>query len=134
MNKVIDVTLYPVETAEYSNKRNRPIALGVQGLADLFAELRLPFESEAARKLNIQIFETIYHAALEASVELSIQDGPYETFQGSPASEGILQFDMWNHTPSKMYDWNKLKESIQKFGLRNSLLLHQCLQLPPHKF
>ncbi|EER35848.1 ribonucleoside-diphosphate reductase large chain [Candida tropicalis MYA-3404] len=123
LNKVIDVTLYPVETAEYSNKRNRPIALGVQGLADLFAELRLPFESEAARKLNIQIFETIYHAALEASVELSIQDGPYETFQGSPASEGILQFDMWNHTPSKMYDWNKLKESIQKFGLRNSLLV-----------
>ena len=123
LNKVIDVTLYPVETAEYSNKRNRPIALGVQGLADLFAELRLPFESEAARKLNIQIFETIYHAALEASVELSIQDGPYETFQGSPASEGVLQFDMWNHTPSKMYDWNVLKESIQKFGLRNSLLV-----------
>ncbi|RCK62299.1 Ribonucleoside-diphosphate reductase large chain [Candida viswanathii] len=123
LNKVIDVTLYPVETAEYSNKRHRPIALGVQGLADLFAELRLPFDSEAAKKLNIQIFETIYHAALEASVELSIQDGPYETFQGSPASEGILQFDMWNHTPSKMYDWNVLKESIQKFGLRNSLLV-----------
>ncbi|RCK59081.1 Ribonucleoside-diphosphate reductase large chain 1 [Candida viswanathii] len=123
LNKVIDVTLYPIETAEYSNKRHRPIALGVQGLADLFAELRLPFDSEAAKKLNIQIFETIYHAALEASVELSIQDGPYETFQGSPASEGILQFDMWNHTPSKMYDWNVLKESIQKFGLRNSLLV-----------
>lgn len=123
LNKVIDVTMYPVKTAEKSNKRHRPIALGVQGLADLFAELRLPFESEAAKKLNIQIFETIYHAALEASVELSIQDGPYETFQGSPASEGILQFDMWNHTPSKMYNWDLLKESIQKFGLRNSLVV-----------
>lgn len=123
LNRVIDVTKYPVETAEYSNKRHRPIALGVQGLADLFAELRLPFDSAMAKTLNIQIFETIYHAALEASVELAMKEGPYETFQGSPASKGILQFDMWNHKPSPMYDWHALKDNIQNFGLRNSLLV-----------
>ncbi|EMG48557.1 RNR1 Ribonucleoside-diphosphate reductase large chain 1 [Candida maltosa Xu316] len=123
LNKIIDVTKYPVETAETSNKRHRPIALGVQGLADLFAELRLPFDSENAKKLNISIFETIYHAALEASIELAIIDGPYSSFQGSPASQGILQFDLWDHTPSKMYNWDTIKESIKKFGLRNSLLV-----------
>ncbi|KAI3405923.2 hypothetical protein KGF56_001142 [Candida oxycetoniae] len=124
LNKVIDVTKYPVESAARSNKKNRPVALGVQGLADLFLELRLPFDSPQAKKLNIQIFETIYHAAVEASVEMSIQDGPYSTFEGSPASQGKLQFDLWDHTPSELYDdWNTLKDNVIKHGMRNSLLI-----------
>ncbi|KAG7662640.1 uncharacterized protein J8A68_003848 [[Candida] subhashii] len=124
LNKVIDVTKYPIEAAERSNKRHRPLALGVQGLADLFLELRLPFDSPEARTLNIQVFETIYHAALEASIELSIVEGPYASFEGSPASKGILQYDLWDHKPSELYDdWDSLKENIKSFGLRNSLLV-----------
>lgn len=123
LNKVIDVTRYPVNSAERSNKKNRPIAIGVQGLADLFLELRLPFDSLEAKKLNSQIFETIYHAAVEASLELSILEGPYSTFAGSPASQGILQFDMWNQKPEFYDDWDQLKDNVRSHGLRNSLLV-----------
>ncbi|EGW34140.1 uncharacterized protein SPAPADRAFT_49208 [Spathaspora passalidarum NRRL Y-27907] len=124
LNKVIDVTRYPVPSAELSNKKHRPIAIGVQGLADLFLELRLPFDSPQAKHLNMQIFETIYHAAIEQSTELAFQEGPYESFEGSPASQGLLQFDLWNHKPSPLYDdWDTLKENIKNFGLRNSLLV-----------
>ena len=124
LNKVIDVTLYPVESTKVSNMKHRPIALGVQGLADVFLELRLPFSSDEAKKLNIQIFETIYHAAVEASVELAMSEGPYNSFEGSPASKGILQFDLWDHKPSELYnDWDSLKESVKTHGLRNSLLV-----------
>ena len=124
LNKVIDVTAYPLESARISNKKHRPIAVGVQGLADLFLKLELPFDSPRARELNIQVFETIYHAAVEASVELAIKDGPYETFAGSPASKGLLQFDLWNHKPSDLYtDWDELKQKVVKSGMRNSLLV-----------
>lgn len=124
LNKVIDVTAYPLEKARTSNTRHRPIAVGVQGLADLFLELEIPFDSPRAKELNIQVFETIYHAAVEASVELAVQDGPYETFAGSPASKGLLQFDLWNHKPSDLYtDWDELKQKIVKNGMRNSLLV-----------
>ena len=124
LNKVIDRNYYPVEEARRSNMRHRPIGLGVQGLADAFMMLRLPFESEDARKLNSDIFETIYYAACEASCDLAVLEGPYETFQGSPASQGKLQFDMWNVTPkSGRWDWAALKARIVKHGLRNSLLV-----------
>ncbi|MBL7786416.1 MAG: ribonucleoside-diphosphate reductase subunit alpha [Chitinophagales bacterium] len=123
LNKVIDVNYYPVEEARRSNMRHRPIGLGVQGLADAFLLLRLPFESEAARQLNREIFETIYFGALTASNELAQKHGAYETFAGSPASKGFLQFDMWNVEPSMRWDWYRLKANIVKHGLRNSLLL-----------
>lgn len=124
LNKVIDVTKYPVESTYTSNMRHRPIAIGVQGLADVFCELRMPFDSPEAKLVNIQIFETIYHAAVETSVELAARDGPYETFQGSPASKGILQFDLWDHKPSGLFsDWDELKARVVKTGLRNSLLV-----------
>lgn len=103
--------------------RHRPIGIGVQGLADAFQILRMPFDSPQAKKLNAQIFETLYHAALEASNEIAVAQGPYPTFPGSPASEGILQFDMWKVTPSELWEWDGLKEKIMKTGLRNSLLL-----------
>ncbi|KAF0990785.1 hypothetical protein HZS_5305 [Henneguya salminicola] len=122
MNRVVDCNYYPDSKAERSNNRHRPIGIGVQGLADCFIILRYPFESEEAKDLNKKIFETIYHAALEASCELSKIDGPYETFKGSPSSKGILQYDMWGVTPSEMWDWKQLKENIVKYGLRNSLL------------
>ncbi|KAK8763606.1 hypothetical protein V5799_033783 [Amblyomma americanum] len=112
-----------VHVAERSNKRHRPIGIGVQGLADCFILLRLPFDSEPAVLLNKQIFETIYYGALEASCELAEKDGPYETYKGSPVSEGILQYDMWNVTPTDLWDWAALKERIAKHGIRNSLLL-----------
>ena len=102
--------------------RHRPIGIGVQGLADVFAIMKMPFESPEARKLNKDIFETIYYAALEESCQLASDDGPYETFEGSPASKGILQFDMWEGN-SPTLDWTSLKERIKKHGLRNSLLL-----------
>merc|ERR550517_1124546 len=95
LDKVIDVNYYPVPAAKKSNMRHRPIGIGVQGLADTFIMLRMPFTSEAAQKLNRQIFETLYYAAVEASCEVAEKDGPYETFPGSPASQGIFQFDMW---------------------------------------
>jgi ribonucleotide reductase alpha subunit len=158
LNKVIDITFYPVDKARRSNLRHRPIGIGVQGLADLFVMMKLPFDSPEAAQVNKYIFETIYHGALEASMEISKKrheyalelygdktdaqsylaylkynefdplvtskyPGAYSTFEGSPASEGILQFDMWNVEPSTRYDWDTLKQDIKKYGLRNSLLL-----------
>ena len=124
LNKVIDVNFYPVEKARRSNIRHRPIGVGVQGLADAFVLMGMPFESDQARELNKQIFETMYHAALEASNELAVKYGSYETFEGSPASKGVLQFDMWGVDPgSDRYDWNAMRESIKSTGMRNSLLI-----------
>ncbi|XP_063621317.1 ribonucleoside-diphosphate reductase large subunit [Cydia splendana] len=123
LNKIIDVNFYPVPEARNSNMRHRPIGIGVQGLADTFVLMRLPYESEAAIKLNQQIFETIYYGALEGSCELAEKLGVYETYQGSPASQGILQYDLWNKTPTDLWNWAALKEKIAKHGLRNSLLL-----------
>ena len=123
LNKIIDVNYYPIEEARRSNLRHRPIGIGVQGLADVFILLRTAFDSEVARQLNTQIFETIYFAALTASKDLAKIHGPYETFQGSPASQGIFQFDMWGVTPGARWDWDSLKEEVKKFGIRNSLLL-----------
>ncbi|KAJ8721534.1 hypothetical protein PYW07_002309 [Mythimna separata] len=123
LNKIIDVNFYPVPEAKRSNMRHRPIGIGVQGLADAFVLMRIPYESEAAIKLNQQIFETIYYGALEASCELAEKYGVYETYEGCPASQGILQYDMWNKTPTDLWDWASLKEKIAKHGLRNSLLL-----------
>ena len=123
LNRIIDRNYYPVETARRSNLRHRPIGLGVNGLADAFMALRLPFESAEARQLNKQIFETIYHAALEASSDLAEVEGPYESYEGSPASKGVLQYDMWGVTPTDLWDWTALKEKIARTGLRNSLLL-----------
>lgn len=124
LNKVIDINFYPVEEARNSNMRHRPIGLGVQGLADAFILLGMPFDSPEARKLNAEIFETIYFAAMEASMELAKVHGPYETFKGSPASKGIFQFDMWGVTPSSgRWNWEELKIQVKKNGIRNSLLL-----------
>lgn len=123
LNKIIDHNYYPVEEARKSNMRHRPIGLGVQGLADVFSILRMPFDSEEAAQLNRDIFETIYYAALTSSKDLAIKYGPYETFAGSPASQGILQFDMWGVKPSNRWEWDVLKEEIKKHGLRNSLLV-----------
>merc|ERR1712051_386626 len=124
LNKVIDKNYYPVDEARRSNMKHRPVGLGVQGLADTFLMMRFPFESEGARKLNKDIFETIYFAALEMSCDLAVLEGSYETFQGSPASQGKLQFDMWNVTPkSGRWDWAALKAKIVQHGLRNSLLV-----------
>ena len=123
LNKVIDINYYPTEKTKRSNMRHRPIGIGVQGLADAIAKLNLPFQSQEARIVNKNIFETMYHAALEKSNELAIIDGSYNTFDGSPASKGILQFDMWGVNKSNRYDWDKLKANIMKKGLRNSLLL-----------
>ena len=123
LNKIIDVNYYPLPETKTSNMRHRPIGIGVQGLADAFILMRMPFESDEARKLNIQIFETIYYGALEASCELAEQDGPYSSYEGSPVSQGILQYDMWGITPSDLWNWSELKENIAKHGVRNSLLL-----------
>ncbi len=124
LNKVIDVNYYPVEEARTSNMRHRPIGLGVQGLADAFVMMRLPFESQEAQRLNSEIFETIYFASMEASMELSQVDGPYQTYKGSPVSKGIFQFDMWGVTPdSGRWDWYELKQKVKKHGVRNSLLV-----------
>merc|ERR1712048_658075 len=124
LNKVIDRNYYPIPEAQTSNMKHRPIGLGVQGLADAFLMMKLPFESETARRLNEDIFETIYYAALEASCELAAVDGPYETYNGCPASKGVLQFDMWGRKPkSGRFDWESLKAKISEHGLRNSLLL-----------
>ncbi|MEZ5054954.1 MAG: ribonucleoside-diphosphate reductase subunit alpha [Chitinophagales bacterium] len=123
LNKVIDINFYPVEEARRSNLRHRPIGLGVQGLADVFLMLRHPFESEEARILNKNIFETIYYAALCASNDVAQVDGPYQTYEGSPISEGKLQFDLWNVTPTDRWNWTALREKIAKYGVRNSLLV-----------
>tara|TARA_R100000908_G_C3746930_1_gene142095 strand:- start:443 stop:1909 length:1467 start_codon:yes stop_codon:yes gene_type:complete len=126
LNNVIDRNFYPVKSAERSNMRHRPIGLGVQGLADVFCTLRLPFDSEEAKKINSYIFETIYHASLESSCELSDEHEPYSSFSGSPISNGILQFDMWETEAeiphSGMYDWEAMRERVKK-GVRNSLLV-----------
>jgi len=124
LNKVIERNFYPVEEARRSNMKHRPVGLGVQGLADAFMMLRMPFEGESARRLNEDIFETIYFAACEASCELAASLGPYESYYGSPASQGKLQFDLWKKTPqSGRWDWAGLKQNIAKHGLRNSLLV-----------
>ncbi len=124
LNRVIDVNFYPVDEARKSNMRHRPIGLGVQGLADAFNLCGYAFDSKEAADMNIAIFETIYHAAVTESCELAKIHGPYETFEGSPASQGILQFDMWESPKfSGLYDWGALKKLVKKFGLRNSLLV-----------
>jgi ribonucleoside-diphosphate reductase alpha chain len=156
LNKVIDINFYPVEKARVSNLKHRPIGIGVQGLADVFMMLKYPFESEEAAELNKQIFETIYHAAVESSMELSKKRnniitnilnnnseediskyvnefeldiiktkyiGAYSSFEGSPISRGLFQFDLWGEKPSERYDWDKLREDIKSFGIRNSLLI-----------
>jgi ribonucleotide reductase alpha subunit len=121
--RIIDGNFYPVEDARRSNMRHRPIGLGVQGLADAFIMMRFPFESEEARALNREIFETIHYAAMTASKDLAIVEGPYETFAGSPVSKGIFQHDMWGVTPTNRWEWDILREEVMKHGVRNSLLL-----------
>ena len=125
LNRVIDRNYYPVETARNSNMKHRPIGLGVQGLADVFALLRYPFDSPEAKQLNIEIFETMYHAAITESNQLAKEEGVYDTYEGSPMSEGLFQFDLWkeNTTFSGRYDWSKLKKLVGKWGVRNSLLV-----------
>lgn len=123
LNKIIDINYYPVPEAKNSNMKHRPIGLGVQGLADAFIMMRLPFESEGARDLNKKIFETIYYAALTASCELSEKYGTYQSYAGSPISQGILQQDMWGVTPSNLWDWDALRRKIATHGVRNSLLV-----------
>ncbi len=124
LNKVIDVNYYPVEEARNSNLRHRPIGIGVQGLADTFILMRHAFDSTEAKKLNEEIFETIYFAAMESSMEIAKKEGPYKTYEGSPVSKGIFQFDMWGVVPSsERWDWTNLKREVKKHGVRNSLLL-----------
>ena len=124
LNRIIDINYYPIPEAKNSNFRHRPIGIGVQGLADAFILMRMAFDSEAAATLNKQIFETIYYAAVSESCAMAKIDGPYQTFQGSPMSQGIFQFDMWNVNPTEnRYDWNALKQEVIKHGVRNSLLL-----------
>ena len=124
LNRIIDINYYPVPEAEKSNMRHRPIGIGVQGLADTFIRLRMPFESEEAQRLNEDIHETIYYGAMMASLELAKKDGPYETWKGSPISEGVFQFDMWGKTPrSGRWDWEELRKEVKEHGVRNSLLI-----------
>jgi ribonucleoside-diphosphate reductase alpha chain len=123
LNRIIDINYYPVEEARRSNMRHRPIGLGVQGLADTFVMLRMPFESAEARQLNKEIFETIYFAAMTSSMEEAKKYGHYETYPGSPVSQGIFQYDMWGVNPSSRWDWTSLKQEVRKHGVRNSLLV-----------
>jgi ribonucleoside-diphosphate reductase alpha chain len=124
LNRIIDVNYYPVIEAQNSNMRHRPIGIGVQGLADAFILMRMPFESEAAKKLNRDIFETIYYSAMKTSIELAREEGKYSSFEGSPLSKGIFQFDMWNVNPgNERYDWESLRKDVMEHGARNSLLL-----------
>merc|ERR1719327_449234 len=123
LNKVIERNYYPLEQARNSNFKHRPIGIGVQGFADAAMMLRLPYESEGARKLNKDIFETIYYGAVEASMELAKELGPYSSYEGSPASKGTLQFDFWGVTPSDRWDWASLKAKVAEHGTRNSLLV-----------
>jgi ribonucleoside-diphosphate reductase alpha chain len=122
LNKVIDKTSYPVPQAKYSNLKNRPIGIGVQGLSDVFQMLSLPYDSDKAKEVNQRVFETIYYGAMNCSIELAKENGPYESFQGSPLSQGKFQFDLWNVTP-KHYDFNELRGKLMKYGARNSLLV-----------
>ncbi len=121
LNNVIDVNYYPSPAAKFSNLLHRPIGLGVQGLADVFFMLGLPYESEEAKLINKEIFETIYYASIKASCDLAKEQGPYATYNGSPISEGKFQFDLWQAKPTKRWDWDKLREDIKKYGVRNSL-------------
>jgi ribonucleoside-diphosphate reductase alpha subunit len=124
LNRVIDRNYYPIPEAKNSNMRHRPIGIGVQGLADAFHKMGLAFESDQALKVNNMIFETIYHAAMETSMEIAKVEGPYSTFKGSPLSEGKFQFDLWNVKPcTDRYDWAKLRVDVMKHGARNSLLV-----------
>lgn len=123
LNKIVDANYYPAEEARRSNMRNRPLGLGVQGLADLFAILRLPFESEEARVLNRDIFETMYYSAMEASCELSEREGPFPSYEGSPISKGIFHFELANKKGSGRWDWEGLRGRIRRHGVRNSLLI-----------
>lgn len=132
LNRIIDINYYPVVEAERSNLRHRPIGIGVQGLADLFIMLRIAFDSEEARIVNREIFETIYFAAMTSSMELAKEYGPYASFKAnpelgittdSPVAKGIFQFDMWGVNPSKRWNWTELKQNVKKYGVRNSLLL-----------
>lgn len=123
LNRIIDLNYYPVEEARYSNLKNRPIGIGVQGLADTFFKMRLPFDSAEARQLNKEIFETIYYAALSASVDLAKVDGHYESYEGSPISQGVLQHDMWEVKTTDRWDWTTLRGKIKQYGVRNSLLM-----------
>ena len=122
LNRAIDINLYPVPETKLSNFRHRPLGIGVQGLADVFAIMRYPYDSKEALQLNNLIFETIYYGCVKASMELSQKDGPYETFKGSPISKGLFQFDLWNVKPSDRYDWDKLRKQVIEHGVRNSLL------------
>jgi len=123
LNKIIDRNYYPIPEARNSNMRHRPIGLGVQGLADTFVKLRLPFDSDEAKILNKEIFETIYYASMTASKDLAKIDGYYESFPGSPLSKGQFQFDLWNVTPTSRWEWDILREEVVKHGVRNSLLM-----------
>jgi len=121
LNNVIDVNYYPSPAAKFSNLLHRPIGLGVQGLADVFFMLGLPYESDEAKQINKEIFETIYYASIKASCDLSKEQGTYATYEGSPISQGKFQFDLWGATPTKRWDWEKLREEVKKYGVRNSL-------------
>jgi len=123
LDQVIDQNYYPVQEARNSNMRHRPIGIGVQGLADAFIMMRFPFDSPEAKRLNKEIFETIYYAAVTASKDLAIENGPYESWKGSPISEGTFQFDMWGVEPTDRWEWNVLREEVKKHGVRNSLLM-----------
>lgn len=123
LDKVIDVNSYPLEDCRTSNMKNRPVGVGVQGLADVFFMLKLPFGSPQSKEINIKIFETIYHAALEESCELAKENGKYETYEGSPISQGLFQFDLWGVKPSNLWNWDILRKNIKEFGVRNSLLV-----------
>jgi len=123
LNRVIDTTVYPIPQAQHSNLKHRPLGIGVQGFQEVLYALRFPFDSAGAAQVNRRIFETIYFAALSASCDLARQDGPHDSFEGSPASKGILQYDMWGTTPETKYDWDALKKRIVRHGLRNSLLV-----------
>lgn len=123
LNRIIDGNNYPVAEAKKSNLRHRPIGIGVQGLADAFILMRLPFDSEEARQLNREIFETMYFGAMTASKELAREEGTYETYPGSPISQGIFQYDMWGVQPGPRWDWAGLKDEVKKYGVRNSLLI-----------
>jgi ribonucleoside-diphosphate reductase alpha chain len=123
LNRIIDLNYYPVEEARYSNQKNRPIGIGVQGLADTFFKMRMSFDSPEARQLNKDIFEAIYFASLSASADLAVEHGAYESYEGSPVSKGVLQHDMWGISDSDKWDWKALRAQIKKTGIRNSLLM-----------
>ena len=123
LNRVIDVNYYPTKETKTSNMKHRPIGIGVQGLADTFAILKIPFESEEAKNLDRDIFEAIYYGAMCASVDLAEKEGAYQTFKGSPLSKGLFQFDLWNESPSTRWEWEELRERVLTHGARNSLLL-----------